>query len=78
MRLRSLVVRFRAILTDYVNSGRAEDSPETRAQLGACFEKLFSARGVVVTGGGGKANERSFIMNMRDCVIELQLFAQQS
>jgi hypothetical protein len=70
--------RFRAILTDYVNSAGSED---TRAHLGACFEKLFSARGVVVSpsaGGAGKANERSFIMNMRDCVVELQLFAQHS
>lgn len=73
--LRDWLARFRAILTDYVNSVGSE---ETRALLGACFERLFSARGVVVSGGGGKANERSFIMNMRDCVIELQLFAQHS
>ena len=41
-------------------------------QLQQCFHNLFSARNVSVTEST-KPNERNFILNMRECLIELQL-----
>lgn len=54
-------------------------SPERRRtndNIIGCFNKLFSARGVNLQEIT-RLNERNFISNMRECVVELQLICGQ-
>jgi predicted glycoside hydrolase/deacetylase ChbG (UPF0249 family) len=57
--------------------GQGQHHADMLSQIQQCFHKLFTERNVSLTTHT-KLNERNFILNMRESLVELQLIIQDT